>query len=457
VYAIGLAHFLGPRLYGLFSYGISWYLAFLPIAGLGLGVILSREIGQNRSQAARVASQTLTLRFLSAIVVAIFCGTVAWFSEGEPRIRKLLLVFSFALIGRALALWTEQAFTACEKNKYSFWVEAIFRPAEMVIGLWLLFAGFGIVAVAIVHTVVWWLQAFTGLAFARRYIGSLRFDLAWHSLKKMLVQGLPIALGVLLVGWLQQGPLLLFRFVAGAGKSLGQLAFAMQAFFVLAMIPAATGTASLPALSRAVGTRDGKDRLFAETMLRAALIIGAAAGLAGIAVGRRLVDIILGPHYAEAGHLLGPAMWLLIPWTCGTAIWRVFLAKGRFFLPILCGSAGALVLTSTLPMCVSSMDTAGALFATGAGMAVWAISLVWFLARSEDLDFRQAILRPCAAILPALGVFFVLKPITVWLALPASWVAILGGTLFFGVLTPKERSNLIGLLGWRSSSSRVEP
>jgi O-antigen/teichoic acid export membrane protein len=37
VYVLILARMLGAELYGLFSYGQSWYLMFLPLTGLGVG------------------------------------------------------------------------------------------------------------------------------------------------------------------------------------------------------------------------------------------------------------------------------------------------------------------------------------------------------------------------------------------------------------------------------------
>ncbi len=48
VYMLILARMLGAELYGVFSYGQSWYLMFLPLTGLGLGAMLSREVGKNR-------------------------------------------------------------------------------------------------------------------------------------------------------------------------------------------------------------------------------------------------------------------------------------------------------------------------------------------------------------------------------------------------------------------------
>ena len=95
IYVIALARYLGPKFYGLYSYGMSWYLAFLPLTELGLGVILSKEVGRDRTQGARVVAQTLTLRTLVAIVAAGSCAIAGWFCEGEPEARRLILVFFY--------------------------------------------------------------------------------------------------------------------------------------------------------------------------------------------------------------------------------------------------------------------------------------------------------------------------------------------------------------------------
>lgn len=456
IYVIGLAHYLGPKIYGLYNYGMSWYMAFLPLTGLGLGVILSREVGRDRNQVARVVAQTLTLRTVTAIVAAIVCAIVGWISEGEPEARRLLLIFSVALTGRALAMWTDSFFTSYEVSKYSFQQNLIFRPLEAAFGLLLLFAGNGVVAVAILHTISWWFQAVRGLALVMRRIVTVRLHWGWRGLKSILAQGLPIGLGAIVVTWLVQGPLVLFRHMVGTGNSLGQLALAMQAFFHISAVTGVASAASIPVLSRAVARDDGKDALFAQAVVRAAFIFGAAAGLAGIAAGPWAVDMVFGARYGEAGRLLGLAIWLLIPWTCGTAIWNVYLARGQFFLPTMCAGIGAMVLTLIMPWLVSAMDIQGAVLATGAGMSIWALTLVAILARSGDLDVYQAIVWPSAAIVLALGVYFILETANVWLALAASWLVLFGGAMVFGILTPDERSALIGITRRRCSSSGAE-
>jgi O-antigen/teichoic acid export membrane protein len=449
VYAIVLARNLGPELYGVFNYGMSWYLAFLPLTGLGLGIILSREVGRDRIKGGWVVAQTLTLRTFIAIFSAIVCGVAGWFFEGGPEARRLLLVFSIALTGRSLALWAEHVFTAYEANKYFLQQQAIFRPLEVAFGLVLLLAGGGALAVATVHVISWWLQALRGLALIRRHIAAIRFDWAWRGLKSILAQGVPSGLGVVLFTWLLQGPIILFRYTAGTGNSLGQFTLAMQAFIILCNLPLAVGTAALPVLSRAVARHDGKDLLFVEIMLRASFILGAGASLVVIGAGPWLVDAILGARYGEAGHLLGLVMWLLIPWSCGNAIWRVYLARGQFFLPTMCAGAGALVLTFTMPWLVSAVGTSGALLATGGGIGVWALSLIGILIRSDDLDLGRVVLRPVGVVLLALAVFLVLLRVNVWLSLPGSLFVLGCGTFSLGVLTSDERSALLRLVGRR--------
>ena len=221
VYVVALARYLGPEVYGLFAYGQAWYLAFLPLTALGLEVILSREVGRDRERGARVVAQTLALRIVAVVVTAAACGLAGWFANAEPAARQLLLIFSLALAGRGLAVWTEQTFTAYEVSRYALRQEAVFRPFEVVLGLGMLVAGAGAAGVAAVHALVWWLQALRGMALVHRRLVPVRPNWTWGGLARLLVQGLPLGLSLLFSSWLLLGPLVLFRHVAGTEAAWG--------------------------------------------------------------------------------------------------------------------------------------------------------------------------------------------------------------------------------------------
>jgi len=454
LYVIVLTRYLNPELYGIFNYGLAFYLAFLPITGLGLGVILSREIGRNRNHGVQIVSQALSLRFFVAILAAGMCALAGWFSEVLPEVRQLLLLFSVALVGRAVSTWSENVFTAYETNKYLFQQQAIFRSLEVVLGTILLLCKAELTSVVTIHVISWWLQALGGLIVVRRHIASAHIDATWRDLKRLFVQGLPIGLGVLMVNWLQQGPIVLSRHMLGSMDSLAQFALAMQAFMALSTVPMAAGIAALPILSRTVARQDGKDTLFCDISLRAALIIGAAVGLVGLAAGPYIVNFAFGDRYTEAGQLLGPTLWLLIPWACASTTWHVYLARGEFFVPIAFAGGGVLVLTLLFPWSVQAMHTLGAVVATGVAIATWALGLIIMLVRSGDLNLGRDVLRPLGVVLLALAVFLVLQRVNIWLSLFASLLALFGGTIIFGVLAPDERFALIRFVRMRFKNSK---
>jgi O-antigen/teichoic acid export membrane protein len=198
---------------------------------------------------------------------------------------------------------------------------------------------------------------------------------------------------------------------------------------------------------------DAKDLIYLKAMIRLAFVFGGFLGLAGLGGGPWLVNTVLGARYQEAGYLLGYTLWLFIPWTCASVIWRIYLARGKLFGSILCAGAGALIFTLIMPWSVSIMDTPGAVFAAGMGMGVWALSSIWLHARSRDLDMKQTILHPLVIVVLALGVYLALKPISNWIALLISWGALLCGTLLFGVFTEDGR-HLFGAVK-RGNQARV--
>ena len=76
IYAIALAHYLGPELYGFLNYGMSWYLTFLSVTGLGTAAILVKEIGRDRNNAPWIASLTLS----NSWFCHDFCCDNMWYS-----------------------------------------------------------------------------------------------------------------------------------------------------------------------------------------------------------------------------------------------------------------------------------------------------------------------------------------------------------------------------------------
>jgi len=456
VYSIVLARKLGPELYGLYNYGMSWYLAFLPMAGIGLSFLLSREVGRNRANGPRVVAQTLLVRVIVNVAVFAVSIIAGLLLETNPQARLLLVIFSFALVGRSLSTWSEQVFTAFETSKYYLLQQALFRPLEVICGMLALYAGGGVVAVTAIHAIVWWLESVCGVYWVCRRMVRVQWDGVGLGLGSVFLHGFHLGIGLLLVNWLQQGPVVLFRHVGADQGSLGQLALAMQVFMVLYFFPIAAGTAALPVLSRSAERQDGMDLRFARTMLKAGTVLETAAGLIGMAVGPWLVKTIFGIRYETAGHVAVLVVWLLIPWTCGDTLYRLQLARGKFILSSACAAVGAAVFTLTMSWLVSLFNASGAVLAAGLGMAAWAALSILTFRQKAELDLGRTVYRPLALAFASVTVTLALNYVSVWLALPAGLLALFGGVFLAGVTTREERQTLWSVIRPHSRTIRTE-
>jgi O-antigen/teichoic acid export membrane protein len=438
-YAIVLARMLGPELYGLFNFCLSWYMAFILFAVLGLAAVLSREVGRNHEDRSKVVDQTLLIRLAASIIIAAVSGSIGFLSEGDSGVRNLLLLFSVALIGRSMAIWTKEVFNAYELNRYYFFQQAFFRPLEVIAGILVLIAGGNILAVGAVHTLSWWLQAIGGLIVITKRITFIKVEWSWRSHKDILSQGLVICLSQFLILWPLFGVIILFRFLGGADFSLGQLALILQIFWFAFRIPESLSVAALPVLSRSAAKGDGRDRLFAETMLRISLIFGAVVGLLGMGLGLWLATVIFGQNYELAGRLLGYALWLLIPYSCGYTLYSVYLSQKQDLKALGHAAIGALTFTLGMFVFVPRLHVSGALISLAAGMIIWTASMVVKMSRTGHLNIIFSIGKPGIAVFLGLAAFLSLQRLNTWLALFSGVIILFGGSILFGGLSSLEK------------------
>ncbi len=385
LYMVVLARFLGPEIYGVFAYGHHWYLAFLPLAGAGaISNLLGREVPRQSEFPDKLVSRAFSLQTLLSAAAAIVCAIVGWLANDDATIRDLLLILSLALAARALAGWADGMFIAYERARYVLYQNLMFRPAEVLIGIALLAMGEGIITLAALHALVWIAQATWALYIVRRRL--VKFPWRPFSLPEGVMQLASLYWLVLLSGWIQQGPVVLFRHAVEDQGQLGQFALAMQLYILACAVPQAVVRASLPALSRSVGRRDEKEKLFMNAMIHLAIFAGAVGGMTGTAIGPWLIPAVFGMDFTQTGKLLGPVLCLLTPLTVYVAGTKVFIAHGFYKNALVVSVIGGIILMLFVPLFTGFLGVSGAIAGVASALCIADVFLIVML--KQKLRYR---------------------------------------------------------------------
>jgi O-antigen/teichoic acid export membrane protein len=243
-----------------------------------------RAIGYDKSRGRELLRSSLPLRKVAAYIttLAFFTAVLVW--EKDPQTQAILACFSLAMLGRSFAQWNLAMFTAFEANRFSFRLQAIFRPLEVVLGLAALAAWRNPLAIVLVHAGVWWMEVAFGNRLLRKEFSMPAGTWNFSDIKAILAESIPMCILVTLTSVMCQGPLLIFKNLSGTGIAAGNLALAMQVFSILSQVSIALSSASYPALSRTIARGDGKEVFYVETIMRFILLFGHVAFL-GTALG----------------------------------------------------------------------------------------------------------------------------------------------------------------------------
>jgi len=265
------------------------------------------------------------------------------------------------------------------------------RVTEVVCGIALLAAGWGLIAVLVLHSLFWLVEAAIGLGMARSWLTRYRPRLDIGETIDLVRKGAVIGLAASLTGWLMAGPVLMLRHVDGDLARLGQFSIALQLAMIMVASVQPFFAAALPVLSRSVTRGDPRLVFYGGlTVLAALLGCGALAGL-GFLVGPPLVLWLFGPDFALAGDLVGPCLLLGGLILAPTGYGQLLVLGGRRWPGAIASGIGGLVLLVTLPPAVNSWGVYGAVVAAGGAWLARAIILIASAAQQQTaVGSRQA-------------------------------------------------------------------
>jgi O-antigen/teichoic acid export membrane protein len=219
------------------------------------------------------------------------------------------------------------------------------------------------------------------------------------------------------------------------------------------MVPAglsqALAAAAQPVITRSAQRGDGKDLVYAGTVLRLALLAGALLGLAGLGIGPWLFATLFGARFAMAGELVGPALFCLVPMLAAIGLPAVIMARGHFRAGTLAIVASAVVMTALMLLLVPRFGVYGAIGALFLGHAAAPLIASAYAARQGWHLVPGAVTRPLAALaIAALAwMAMTISGSSRWLAMLAAIAALLASAWRLGVVTREEREFLAS--AWR--------
>ena len=438
IWVVAAARILGPDLYALLAYCLTWQLSFLPLALFGVGPALSYLIGPDRNRTADYAGHVLTIRLITIILAVTACIGLSHFVTPDPRAPTLIAILSLALAARAFTSFTNTLFTAFEINQHTMRQETFFGLLDLAVALGILLSGGDLLLLVTAKAVTAWIQAGWALLVAHRKVIPIRFNWQPARWRPLLQLALPALLITLATDWRFNGSLVLFRNLTTDGILFGQYALAMQALTIVTILPLALSRAAFPALRRAVARSDGKEMLFASVMQRAAPIAGTAIGLLGWTLGEPVFRWLLGEPFSTAGVLVGQTLWCLIPLTAAAGYPEILIAHGRFRSMVILSVAGALLMTLLTFILVPVYGVTGAIIAAGLGFSVAPIGAVLLIWQEQLVDPVREIIRPFAAAAIGLGTYIALASFSTWAALTAGILALAVATLALHVVDPEE-------------------
>lgn len=387
LYIVLLIRYLGPELYGIFQYVQNWFVTFAPLTLFGIGAILSREIGKDKAHGEHIVAATFITRFLSGIFFSLCALALGWFTEPDPDIKILMLVFSALILMRALVNWVKEIFTAYEKTKYHLIQVTLSNLLQIGLGVGVMLNGGGLLELAGVYIGALFFEFVASFMFIHRKIIRLHLELNSTKIINIVKLGLPIGITVALNRWMLFGPTILGRYALDYKSNLGQVSVVLLMLFFASLIIDAILHAALPVLSRIMHQQKNNSSSFINLTLSFSIPLCCMLALSCTAFSDEIITTLFGSDFLPASPLLAAALWLLLPYVWISAISQIFILKHDTLRLSFWALLGALWMSGLLPLFVLKFDMIGVIYAVGLGMLITMIGLSYH-------GFKRGYLHP---------------------------------------------------------------
>ncbi|MBN3927791.1 flippase [Nostoc sp. NMS4] len=328
VVGVWVARYLGVQQYGLFNYALAFVALFSPIFTLGLDDVVVRHLVRQSSDKEEILGTTFWLKFLGGIAsVSLAVSTMFFLGERETLKIWLVAILGIAGIFRAsdtIELW----FQSQVQSKYTVIAKNTAFLLNTVIKIALILTKAPLLAFALV-TLAEFAMSAIGLLIVYQIKGSSLWLWRWSfaAAKTLMKESLPLIFsGFAIMIFMRIDQVMLGQMIGDS--EVGVYSAAVRISEIWYFIPGAIVSSVAPAIYAA---KEKSESLYYQRigqLLSLMTCISLAIALPMSFLSDKIIMVMFGSGYAEAGAILAVHIWTSLFVFMGLATSPWFIAEG---------------------------------------------------------------------------------------------------------------------------------
>lgn len=449
---IAAARRLGVEDYGLYATALTILFIAQVLTNFGTGRVVIRDVAHQKDLANQYLTSTTMITFTLALISFILLPLFSPFIGNGQEERALLVVIGLSVAGHAFARPAEAILKAFERMVLFSSIRLIVMIATTGAGLWLIFAGFGVMELVWLQVVSVWLEALLFLLAIHAQVNRLKWQPSRNMVRRIIQFGAPI-FAMVAIGLVQErSDILLLARISGT-ESVGLYTPAKSVVRYLAIIRVSAIAAIFPYLStRWMDSAQSFQESYQHTF-RLLIIYGIGIAVAVMFMADNIIELVFGSQYESSAGVLRILVWAMVfDLLAAPIVAAIIIVRDRLvqFLPF----AGiiAIVAVSLNLVLIPILDYLGSAWA---GLATAAVALLihyWWIGRVNGLErphIGHIVWRPILAGMSSALVFVLIGQINIWLAALPAAVAYIGILLILGAFRPRETEYVKQMVGRR--------
>jgi O-antigen/teichoic acid export membrane protein len=304
---------LGPTGMGEFSLILTLFWVFQTMAGMGIQPLLIREVASDRENTGTILINAALLSFLVSCLMSVLMILFSAVMKYSSVVQVAALWMSAALVLATVSLVFQSVFIAWEKAQLVLIGMTWENIVRLLIGVFVLMRGGGIVAISAVFAVSGLVNLAVNIGLMHRHITCMKFKID-PGVCLWLARLLPTFAGISIFSTLfwHMDILLLSRLVNM--EALGYYSAPMRLVNVIKLVLQSYKVAIQPVAARLYRVSKTDFREFCEKSLRYIFMFTIPVSIGGLILSDRLLLFIFGEAFAQSNLIFKIVIWILIPY-----------------------------------------------------------------------------------------------------------------------------------------------